>query len=994
MKSQTNKADQFFQRAFAAHQAGRLDEAEKSYRQALRHSPRDMETLYLLGTALGELGKSDDAIKYLKKSLKINPNHPEALNNLGLILQDTHQYDEALASHERALSHRPDYVDNLNNMGMVLTLLDRLDDAELHLRRALVLNPHSANAYYNLGLVFKSKDYFEEASKYFLHGIELKPDLLDAYVDLATIFKIWGRYEDALVYIDRALEMNPKSFAVINNRGAILEELGHLDDALIAYQRAEEINPNQILTSWNQAFTFLRLGILDRGWEKFELRLSKDGQVSERFPFPNWDGTSLKDKTILIYAEQGLGDEILYASCFQDLINRAGRCIIECDPRLESLFTRSFPTAIIQGAKRLEITWLLNAPKIDVQSAAGSLPRFLRPTLESFPGNPSYLVADLHRVEYWRSRLATLGAGLKVGICWRSSLVKGERLKGYSSLNQWGDIFRVSGVHFVNIQYDECSEELKEAQESFNVNITVYPELDLRNHIDESAALIASLDLVISAATATCEISAALGVPTWRCDVHSKDAMALGADEYPWHPTIKRFLQPSHGDWNTPLALIAEALNKRVMGRLSSIEYAQLANNVEIAVDSSLEHLPSYVLREQGRWFDPEYEFVLRIVQSGMRIIDAGAGIGTYAIPLSHKVMKGHLWAITQNAAETNLLMLSRARGHLEKNLSISISKQDLSLDSEMNRCGLTDINLVRVSIEFSNLSLFENSTRFFSLNSPLIMFGIRLGEEAGIELANQFMSYGYGLYRLVPGLKLLVPLVSTDELDAFSLNLFACKPDRAELLEGQGVLIRQPKTLDSMPGIDRSDWQEYLKVMPYAKDHVNEWVNAPQKERDWEVYWMALNLFAIAKSENTPLTQRYAHLQAAADIMNTLSQEHANIPRLLTWCRILTEMGKREAAVTLLNRICSLLDSGIDLPLSEPFLALTDTHDQSQPGDRLPEWLVAMILQQREWLRSFSSFFTGEESLPVLEEIKSSGFSSEMVEQRTMLIKKRFEMN
>jgi hypothetical protein len=273
-------------------------------------------------------------------------------------------------------------------------------------------------------------------------------------------------------------------------------------------------------------------------------------------------------------------------------------------------------------------------------------------------------------------------------------------------------------------------------------------------------------------------------------------------------------------------------------------------------------------------------------------------------------------------------------------------------------------------------------------------MFGIRLGEEAGIELANHFMSYGYGLYRLVPGLKLLVPLVSTDEIDAFSLNLFACKPDRAEWLEGQGVLIRQSQPLDSMPGIDRSDWQEYLKVMSYAKDSVNEWVNASQKGPDWEVYWMALNLFAIAKSENVPVSQRYAHLQAAANIMSTLIQEHVNIPRLLTWCRILTEMGKRESAVTLLNRICSLLDSGIDLPLNEPFLALTDAHDQSEPGDRLPEWLVAMILQQREWLRSFSSFFTGEESLPVLEEIKASGFGSEIVDQRIMLIKARFEIN
>ena len=994
MKSQTNKADQFFQKAFAAHQVGRLDEAEKSYRQALRHSPADMETLYLLGTALGELGKKDEAVKYLKKSLKIKPDHPEALNNLGLVLSGALQYKEAVTYYQRALTLRPDYVDALCNMGKALQLLGELDEAESHLKRALQLNPSFANAHYVLGLVLKNRDHFEEASQCFLRGLELKPNFVDAYDDLGAIYKIWGRDADALTYFNLGLSLTPKSYGLNNNRGTALESMGRLDEALTAYESAVAIDPDTLTARWNQAFLFLRQGDLERGWDKHELRLDKTGPVSDRFPFPNWGGESLKNNTILVFSEQGLGDEILFASCFQDVIDRARHCVIECDTRLAPLFTRSFPKATIQGANRLDINWLLTAPEIDVQIAAGSIPRLLRPSLESFPDKSSYLVADPERVEYWRSRLAVMGPSLKVGICWRSSVNTGERRKEYTSLTQWEEILKVSGAHFINLQYDECSEELQEAEESFGVKITVFQELDLRNDIDESAALMSSLDLVISAGTATCELAAAIGANTWRYDPYNPPhQFCLGTDRFPWHPMMRVFKQPSPGDWDTLLAMIGEELKKTVLKGPVEVEYIQIADEVEIAVNDSIADLSTYVLKEQGRWFDPEYEFVLRIVQSGMRIVDIGAGVGAYAIPLAYKIPNGHLWAITQSAAETNLLMLSRARSHLEKNLSISISKQDLSLDSEMNRCGLIDINLVRVSIEFSNSSLFENSTRFFSLNSPLIMFGIRLGEDAGIELANHFMSYGYELFRLVPGLKLLVPLVSTDELDAFSLNLFACKPDRAELLEGQGVLIRQPKTLDSMPGIDRSDWQEYLKVMPYAKDHVNEWVNAPQKERDWEVYWMALNLFAIAKSENTPLTQRYAHLQAAADIMNTLSQEHANIPRLLTWCRILTEMGKREAAVTLLNRICSLLDSGIDLPLSEPFLALTDTHDQSQPGDRLPEWLVAMILQQREWLRSFSSFFTGEESLPVLEEIKASGFGSEIVDQRIMLIKKRFEI-
>ena len=996
MKLKTSKADQLFQRGFAAHQAGRLEDAQKTYRQALRYSPSDIEILYLLGTALAQLGKGEEAIKYLKKTLKLKPDYPEALNNLGLVLSEVREFKEAVTHFKRALALRAEYPDALNNLGSTLRQLENLDEAELYVRRALQLNPSYANAHYNLGLTLRDKDLFEEAVLSFLRGIELESNFAPAYEDLGSIYRLWGRLRAALTYFDHAIALRPDSYSALNNRGAILEEMGKHEEALAAYEQAILSDPKRMIAPWNKAFLFLKQGILNQGWEAHEFRLSRgESQFSfDRFPFPTWDGSSLEDKTILIYAEQGLGDEIFFASCFQDVINQTKRCVIECAPRLTSLFARSFPMAIIQGAERSDINWLFSTPKIDLQIAAGSLPRLLRPSLECFSRTPSYLVADPQRIGYWRSRLAALGPGLKIGICWRSSLTEGHRNRYYSSLNQWGNIFRVSGVHFINIQYDECSEELQEAQDSFDVNITVYPELDLRNDIDESAALIASLDLVISAGTATCEISAALGISTWRCAGQGLDPMDLGTDHSPWHPTMQTFKQPAYGDWNTPLSLIAEALSERVMGSVRIIEYTKIAYDVELAVDSSLEHLPSYILKEQCRWFDPEYEFVLRMVGPGMRVVDVGAGIGAYAIPLTKKNMTGYLWALTQTATETNLLMQSRQRNHLEGSFNISIASQDLSLDAELNRYGLDNIDLIRVSVELSSPDLFKNSTQFFSINSPLVMLGIKPDDGSGIELANHLMENGYGLYRLIPGLDFLVPFISTDELDSFSLNLFACKPGRAESLEGRGLLIRRLQTLESLPGIDLSYWRDYLRVMPYSRDRIDEWFIQPQNEQGWEVYWMALNLFTMAKSEHIPSSQRYSCLQSAGDIMATLLQEHANIPRLLTGCRVLTDLGKQEEAVSLLNKILSLLDSGETLPLNEPFLALTDTHALMDPGDRFPEWLVSMTLQQREWLRTFSSFLTDHESLPILKEIQSSGFGSEEVDRRIMLIKRRFRLD
>ena len=147
----------------------------------------------------------------------------------------------------------------------------------------------------------------------------------------------------------------------------------------------------------------MRQGILDRGWEAHELRLTeKIGQVLIRFPFPQWDGGSLEGKTVLIYAEQGLGDEIMFASCIPDIIARAGHCIIECAPRLAALFARSFPTATVVGGERMDIGWLIGMPKIDVQVAMGSLARFVRPTIDSFP-RQAFLRPDPVAAEQWRT---------------------------------------------------------------------------------------------------------------------------------------------------------------------------------------------------------------------------------------------------------------------------------------------------------------------------------------------------------------------------------------------------------------------------------------------------------------------------------------------------------------------------------------------------------------------------------------------------------------
>jgi Flp pilus assembly protein TadD len=925
--------------------------------------------------------------------VRINPKHPEALNNLGLTLKALRKNEEAAECYRQALAQRPDYPDALNNLGNVLELLGRLEEAEPPLRRALELVPNHPDAQCNLGVVLYRRDRFEEAAQHLLRGLELRPDDSVSYDYLGSIYKTWGRFDLALACFDKAVALDPNNYSPHNNRGAVLESMGRFDEALADYQRAEQLAPSDGSSAWNQAYLFLRQGRLDRGWEAHEIRLGDNGKVSIRFPYPQWDGSSLADKTILIYAEQGLGDEIMFASCFDEVVAMAGHVVIECAPRLASLFQRSYPSATVIGEERMQVGWLVNVPRIDVQVAAGSLPRFLRPTIDSFPQHAGYLCADPGRVAYWRGRLAALGPGLKVGICWRSGLVSGERHKYYSELTQWGDIFATPGVQFVNLQYDECSAELRAAEEKFGVPITVFDELDLRNQIDDSAALMTALDLVIASPTAVLQTAGAVGVESFGINAYGGGWALLGRKDFsPWHPRTRQFNQETAGDWDTELAMVAGALAEKVAGTPAT-GLVRLRPGAEVAVNQSFQDFSHYVLAEKGQWYDAEYDFMLAAVQPGMRIVDAGAGVGAYALPMAVAAAGGHVYAVAGNATDVNLLFKSRAHNRVDAVLDVALAHPGWTLDEYMNQHGLDDIALVRLAGDFAAVASLEGGARFFAANAPLVMFEIGSGSAFDAAGARWLLGQGHLLFRLVPGLGVLVPFTSTDEIDQFTLNLFACKPERAAWLEERGLLLGAPGALTALPGIEQRHWQEYFATLPYAEPHLERWLAPAPAQADWEVYWMALNLYALAKRSDQSAALRYACLDAAGNVLSSLVQEQPNLPRLLSLCRVTSELGKRELAVTLLNQVCELLDAGLPTALDEPFLVLAERHVEADFMREPVRATVAMILEEREELRAFSTWFTGQEALPVLQEVEATGCATHDAVRKLELIRARFGM-
>jgi len=532
---------------------GRMAEAATLYQRVIVSKPDNADAYCNLGVTFRHLGRLNDAEASYRSALKIKPAFAEAYSNLGNTLKDLGRLVEAEACYRQAIKLKPDYAAAHNNLGATLKELNQLDDAVLCFRCALNINPTYAEAHNNLGNALRELGHFDEAISSCHHALELKPDYADAHSNLGGVLKELGQLDQSIESCQRALAINPNLAVAHNNLGNTLQSQGHAIKAQVCYNNALTLQPDYTMARYNLGYSQLSCGQLQDGWANHEFRTCIN---RNRFPLtPYWSGEKLSQKSILIWGEQGIGDEIMFASMYAEITRQAERCIIECAPKLLSLFSRSFPDAqLIPKSESL-----LTDEKIDYHCAAGSLAQWLRPDLASFPYQRTYLVPDQTRVDYWKLRLDQLGSEPKIGFCWRSSMKKGERNLHYTTLEQWGPIFSTPGVHFINLQYDECSAELNEARAQFGIPLHEFREIDMYNDLDETAALIQALNLVISAPTAVATISAALGIDTcvmsygatW--EVH-------GTDHTPWFPTMKYFNRPWNQAWSETIQQVSELL--------------------------------------------------------------------------------------------------------------------------------------------------------------------------------------------------------------------------------------------------------------------------------------------------------------------------------------------------------------------------------------------------------------------------------------------------
>ena len=544
---------------------GMLDEAVKSYNKAIQLKPDYAEAYNNLGITLKDLNQLENSIQSCVKAIQLNPNYAEAYNNLGVALQELGRLDEAAKSYNKAIQLKPDYAEAYSNFGTILQELGRLDEAVKRYNQAIQLDPNYAEAYSNLGVTQKELEMLEESVNSLNKAIQLKPDYAEAYNNLGVTQKELGLFEQANKNYNKAIQLKPDYAEAYYNIGVCLKDSGRPNEAADSYNKAIQLKPDYEEAHWNLSLVLLSLGDFKIGWQKYEYGKlkKKDGRRSTQAPYQEWDGETLKDKKILITAEQGVGDEVMFASCVPDIINQHPKqVIIECDSRLVLLFKRSFTqVVVIEKKKRRRTDWLNKVGEMDFKISIGSLPKFFRQELSDFPSRQLFLIPSNILRAKWKQRYNEIGEGIKIGISWTGGAKGSTKKSAATTLEQWIPLFK-KNAFFINLQYGEYSDDLRQLEESTGIHIYDWDDADPLTDLDNQAAQIAELDLVISFSNSTIHIAGSVGTPTWVLLTFVPDfRWILNRKDSPWYSSVKSFRQQQYGDWENVFSQVENELD-------------------------------------------------------------------------------------------------------------------------------------------------------------------------------------------------------------------------------------------------------------------------------------------------------------------------------------------------------------------------------------------------------------------------------------------------
>jgi hypothetical protein len=437
--------------------------------------------------------------------------------------------------------------------------------------------PQQTEAANNLACAVRDQGRFGEAVDILRPAIVAAPDQALLWNTLGTVLSEDGDPQGSAPFFDEALRLDPGFAKARYNRANARLFLGEAEAALADCSEAmKAVMPadEAAMMRLARATMNLAVGDLQAGWDDYEAR--RDDHFADVTQFlvdrPLWEpGLDLTGKSLLLIGEQGLGDEVLFANLIPDVLEALGpkgMLTLAVEPRLVPLFARSFPNARVGAhatfnvdGRTVRVLPFLEGQLegIDLWAPLASPLRQFRNRVEAYPETRGYLTADPARVAHWREVLKDAPAGPKVGLLWKSMTAKGGRHRYFSPFDLWAPVLKVPGMSFVNLQYGDCAAELAQARDELGVEIWVPPGIDLKQDLDEVAALTCALDLTIGFSNASLNLAGACGADAWLVSTPAAWTR-LGTERYPWYPQVRTFTPPAFGAWEAVMGDMAGAL--------------------------------------------------------------------------------------------------------------------------------------------------------------------------------------------------------------------------------------------------------------------------------------------------------------------------------------------------------------------------------------------------------------------------------------------------
>jgi len=577
---------------------GCYKEAEEAYKNALELRPDYVDALYNLGILLKQLERHEEAEEVYLSVLKYKPDHVETYINLGVVLEAEKRFAKAEECYQHALKLEPNRSEVFNNMGCLYLKQKLYKQAESFFQQALKVKSNYIDAYFNLGYCFQKQKNFEKAESCFSQVADIQPkhekiylalgDLYleqekyteagkiyrkalltnnseELYNNLGYIFEIEESYCEAEAYYLHALKLQPDYAKAFYNLGNLYVKTKSFEQAEKSFEKALNLNSDYIDARYNYSLLLLIQGYFEKAWQAYEFRYHPDKSTQIVWPpiinTPQWQGECLSNKTLLVWPEQGIGDEIMFSSCLNNFsYNNQGRIILACDSRLVKLLARSFPDILVIE-KDMENRYQNLQKEIDFQCSIASLPVFFRPDLQSFYRISAYLKADLSLLSKWVDRYSLLTYDLNIGISWRGGADKNRQHQRSIALIEWLPILKYK-ANFINLQYGDHQAEIDDFSSKTGIELYDWDDANALTNLDDFAAQIKALDLVISIDNSTVHFSGALGVDTLVMLPFLQDWRWMDEqDDSYWYPNVmKLFKQNVNNDWSMVIENVSQIL--------------------------------------------------------------------------------------------------------------------------------------------------------------------------------------------------------------------------------------------------------------------------------------------------------------------------------------------------------------------------------------------------------------------------------------------------